>query len=417
MPDGIGPQVLGPRIAFLISDILGDNVARTPVMGADSPLKLDFPASVKTGTTNDYRDNWTVGYTQHLTVAVWAGNTDNSQMAPGTSGLTGAAPIWHDYMTAIYNDPALTALLERPDLPPLRSELTPPADLERRPVCILSSLRDPQPAQDGCPRTRTEWFPIGNAPLSTKPTDVLTPTVAIPINPTTGAPYPSTRQEISAGVSVIGVLPIAALTPEDQLAFFPLPTTSGVKDVAPFGPIYCQVPPQDADVPGLSLQLFIAAPRDPEDAIRARSWAIKAGIPIDPGLPCPPEFILKVKGGGGVIAPIAGVNYRIDNIKPGQGVFGVIPIMGFAQWSPDIVNYYRLDIGAGTTPTTWATLGETHTDQVAGGQLEVLHADALPPGPYVLRLVLVKIDGNFVEPPFDVPIIILSEPPTPTAQP
>jgi membrane peptidoglycan carboxypeptidase len=72
-------------------------------MGNDNPLALPFPAAAKTGTTNDFRDNWTMGYTPGLVVGVWTGNTDNSEML-NISGLTGAAPLWRDFMQAVYSD-------------------------------------------------------------------------------------------------------------------------------------------------------------------------------------------------------------------------------------------------------------------------------------------------------------------------
>ncbi|GFP19331.1 penicillin-binding protein 1A [Candidatus Hakubella thermalkaliphila] len=87
----------GPAIAYLISDILSDNSARIPSFGPNSPLKLSFPAAAKTGTTTDYRDNWAVGYTPELVTGVWVGNSDNAPMKR-VSGITGAAPIWHDFM-------------------------------------------------------------------------------------------------------------------------------------------------------------------------------------------------------------------------------------------------------------------------------------------------------------------------------
>src|SRR5690606_40577025 len=85
--------------AYLISDILADNEARTPAFGPNSVLRLSFPAAVKTGTTNDFRDNWTIGYTPELVVGVWVGNADFTPMV-NTSGVTGAAPIWHNFMEA-----------------------------------------------------------------------------------------------------------------------------------------------------------------------------------------------------------------------------------------------------------------------------------------------------------------------------
>ncbi|MBN1888752.1 MAG: transglycosylase domain-containing protein [Thermoflexales bacterium] len=98
-----GEQVCSAEHAYLITSILSDNNARTPAFGANSPLKLDRPAAAKTGTTDDYRDNWTMGYTPDVVVGVWAGNADNTPMK-GTTGLTGAAPIWHAFIERALED-------------------------------------------------------------------------------------------------------------------------------------------------------------------------------------------------------------------------------------------------------------------------------------------------------------------------
>ncbi len=90
-------RVLSPQVAYLITDILSDNGARSPSFGEDSPLRLSRPAAAKTGTTTDFRDNWTVGYTPELVVGVWVGNANNRPMRQ-VSGIAGAAPIWHDFM-------------------------------------------------------------------------------------------------------------------------------------------------------------------------------------------------------------------------------------------------------------------------------------------------------------------------------
>ena len=81
----------------LISSILSDNQARTPMFGANSVLNLPFEVAVKTGTTNDFRDNWTIGFTPDVAIGVWVGNADYTPMID-TSGLTGAAPIWAEAM-------------------------------------------------------------------------------------------------------------------------------------------------------------------------------------------------------------------------------------------------------------------------------------------------------------------------------
>jgi len=96
-------KILEPQIARLISDVLSDNETRTPVFGASSPLYLpERPTAVKTGTTQEYRDAWTVGYTPSLVVGVWAGNNNNEPMAKAGAGLYAAAPIWNAFMKKAY---------------------------------------------------------------------------------------------------------------------------------------------------------------------------------------------------------------------------------------------------------------------------------------------------------------------------
>ena len=97
-----GSRVLTPEQSFLISDILSDNSARFEAFGEWSPLRIaNYQVAVKTGTTDDKKDNWTIGFTPTLTVGVWVGNNDNSPMHPQlSSGITGAAPIWSRAMQA-----------------------------------------------------------------------------------------------------------------------------------------------------------------------------------------------------------------------------------------------------------------------------------------------------------------------------
>lgn len=126
-------QVVSPAAAFLVTDILADNIARTPAFGANSPLRLSRPAAAKTGTTSDWRDNWTLGYTRHLVAGVWAGNSDGRPMQ-NTTGLTGAAPIWHEFMEGVLAEPHLLAVLDAPE-DAAAWEFLPPPDLEQRPEC------------------------------------------------------------------------------------------------------------------------------------------------------------------------------------------------------------------------------------------------------------------------------------------
>ncbi len=93
-------NVLPSGVAYIISDILSDNQTRSAVFGPESKLLIPGrKISVKTGTTDNKRDNWTIGYSKDYVVTVWVGNNDNSPMNQAlASGITGAAPIWHDVM-------------------------------------------------------------------------------------------------------------------------------------------------------------------------------------------------------------------------------------------------------------------------------------------------------------------------------
>lgn len=98
-----GEKVLSEGVAFLISHILLDNNARSLVFGPSSWLNISGKTvSVKTGTTDKKRDNWTVGYTPSYVVGVWVGNNDNTAMNPAiASGVTGASPIWNKIMNVV----------------------------------------------------------------------------------------------------------------------------------------------------------------------------------------------------------------------------------------------------------------------------------------------------------------------------
>ena len=100
-------RVIPEQTARLISSVLSDNVARTPAFGANSPLNFgEVNVAAKTGTTNDYRDTWIVGYTPNISVVAWAGNNDNSSMAKLTAGFI-VSPMWNEFMQiAIQKYPA-----------------------------------------------------------------------------------------------------------------------------------------------------------------------------------------------------------------------------------------------------------------------------------------------------------------------
>jgi len=140
-------RVLKPAHAYLISNILSDNEARTPAFGPNSTLRLSRPAAAKTGTTNDYRDNWTMGYTPDIVTGVWVGNADNTPMN-NVSGLTGAGPIWHNFMERAHEGL------------PVRDFTRPPTIIELE-VCADSGTLP----SEVCPQRRKEIFFQEQPPL------------------------------------------------------------------------------------------------------------------------------------------------------------------------------------------------------------------------------------------------------------
>jgi len=150
-----GPRVISNETAFLISHILLDNNARSGAFGSNSELVIPGHAvSVKTGTTDDLRDNWTIGFTPQYLVAVWVGNNDNTPMNPWlVSGVTGAAPIWHDLMVKV--------LSGKPDIWPKQ-----PDGIVGARICSVSGLLPPNDGDDpGCP-IRFEYFIKGTVPTT-----------------------------------------------------------------------------------------------------------------------------------------------------------------------------------------------------------------------------------------------------------
>lgn len=96
-----GRQAVGAVQAYMVTSILSDNTAREPLQGPNSTLKLSRPAAAKTGSTDSYRDSWTIGYTPNLATGVWVGNTDNTPMKE-VLGSMGAGRIWHQYMEDVH---------------------------------------------------------------------------------------------------------------------------------------------------------------------------------------------------------------------------------------------------------------------------------------------------------------------------
>jgi 1A family penicillin-binding protein len=150
-------QIISPGVSYLLINILKDNIARSPAFGLNSMLVINNhpEVAVKTGTSNDLRDNLTVGFNQNYLVATWVGNNDNSPMSRVASGVTGASPIWNRIMTSLLYQKKSVAW-QVPD------------GVENLSICSITGTL---PCQ-GCP-TKDEWFLTNNKPTSAcKPSDL-----------------------------------------------------------------------------------------------------------------------------------------------------------------------------------------------------------------------------------------------------
>lgn len=144
-------RVIPAEEAFIMADIMSDDVARAPAFGANTELTLpDRKVAAKTGTTNGFKDNWTMGFTPQYTVGVWVGNTDNEAMV-NVTGLSGAAPIWNAIMKRLHEGQ------------PVRWYDRPPGIVDRT-ICQPSGLLP----SESCPGSsqRNEIFKAGTEPTT-----------------------------------------------------------------------------------------------------------------------------------------------------------------------------------------------------------------------------------------------------------
>jgi len=146
-------RIFSPQIAYILTHMLSDKDARIPAFGYNSPLNLPFPCAVKTGTSKDFRDNWTIGYTPDYTVGIWVGNFDGVPMR-NISGITGCGPLFRDVML----------LLEREHPGKVFPE---PDNLIRVNICLQSGRK----ATYSCPGHMEEIFFRGTEPFEYCPLD------------------------------------------------------------------------------------------------------------------------------------------------------------------------------------------------------------------------------------------------------
>jgi peptidoglycan glycosyltransferase len=367
-------QVLDPRVAFLLTTVMTDSQARTPAFGANTPLNVSRPMAVKTGTTNDWKDNWTVGFTPYLVVGVWAGNADNSSMRNST-GVTGAAPIWHDVVETVFSDTLLLKDFYPAGDPPL-DFLVPPPGVVRTKACVPTS-------KGGC-RQVEDWFYAdaipGKDPLAERLKSVQYETYQVLNLDEEGNTFclPKPEQAIPPEALVELKMPLISSATDDDVKAF--------------------------------LELISNAAK-----LQERNTAVTESQPnADQGPPaCSDEQVATALAGLALLEAtpdaetasteqVAGLSYYISSPAPGQLINGTVPIYGSAVFGGEF-DYYKVEIAG--PDGNWLTINSGHNNTVANGVLETLQAGGLPPGDYLLRLVVVRKDGNFPG-PYVVPIKI-----------
>lgn len=158
------PQVLKPEYAYQVTSILTDDESRGMIFGRgnlfeDTGDRLGRPVAAKSGTTDNWKDIWTMGYTTDVAIGVWSGQTSQSGNAetelPQLDGIEGAGPIWQQMMEVMHNNPTFAAYLNGPDGQPISDNWAIPAGLEQREVCTATGH---QPSGNDSGDTREEWL-------------------------------------------------------------------------------------------------------------------------------------------------------------------------------------------------------------------------------------------------------------------
>jgi membrane peptidoglycan carboxypeptidase len=330
-PADLGQNIVRPEHAFLISNILADNHARSLAFGPNSALHLSFPAAVKTGTTNDYRDNWTIGYTPNLVVGVWVGNADFTPMAQGVSGVTGAGPIWHNVM-----EKAWAALNTQP------APFVQPAGIVSTNICATTGAVQNDYCQDIVDPKRPNEPPV------------------------ISEFFASDQPPLSADKDVVVKLYV------DKF--------SGLR----------ASPECNNDSSNTDLKEFVTV-TDPfalkwlEQNETGQKWAaiLKITLPI---VPAPTDFC-NPNGARPVV--------NISSPTEGQVLDGVVDITGVADVTGDQFDHYIVDWGIGSDPGGWATVsGEQRSPMKDSGVLTKWDTKDIPNGEATIRVMVFDKRGG-----------------------
>ncbi|MEO8287793.1 MAG: PBP1A family penicillin-binding protein [Chloroflexota bacterium] len=351
-----GNQAMERGVAYQISKMLSDNEARTPAFGPNSALKIDgIEAAVKTGTTNDWKDSWTVGYTRALAVGVWVGNNDNKPMAH-VAGAIGAAPIWHNFIEQVYKNDEMRSLLVRSDETDVPRNFYVPPGMVRRPVCVLSGMVP----TNACTQVKYEWFTINNAPQEQ---DTWYKWIPVTLHDNGGS-IAGPGVPKSDTIERVYVVP-----PPEYRAYIggaPPSNTLTISNVVPIMPTPVLVEP-------------------PPVAVLVTPVAGAGSRPAGSREPEPLE-------------PIAGLELAISSPQSGSVLSGPVAVLGKAN----AANFarYRLEYGRPGSDTM-TNIVESSVPAFFN-VLGVWDTNGLPSGSYVLRLTVETTNGEAVR--RDVPV-------------
>ncbi len=355
-----GKQVISKGTAFQISDMLSDNAARTPAFGPNSPLKIDgLTVAAKTGTTNDWKDSWTMGYTRALAVGVWVGNNDGRPMAH-VAGAIGAAPIWHNFIQKVYSDPKLKARLYRPDEKALPEKFSPPPGMLYAPVCAASGMKP----TSACITVRYEYFYPDKLPQEEDTWHHWMPVTL----------HDGGAHIAGPGVPADDIIERIFTTPPDEY--------KGWVGGGPPSSVLVITPTVAAALPTpvITEPTSVVAYITPIAGVDGGRLANPVGLQ-QPENPDPiPDLALNITAPG-----------------RGQVVTGTVQVIGQADASD--FAHYSLEYGPGDGPMT--SIADSSAPPLFG-LLGMWSTDGLAPGPYTLRLTLETTQGEVVR--RDVPV-------------
>ena len=237
----LGKRIISPQVAWMVTDILADDDARSDTYGRNSPLQINRPAAAKTGTTDNNEDSWTIGYTPDLVVGVWVGNASNQPMRV-IGGLAGAGAIWNGTMQRSLKDVA-----PRPFA---------------RPSGLVQVAFDPRTGMrpgNGI-ASKSDWFLESNVPTQwTQATSPPTATL-VPVKPAArvSPPVASGRQ-----ATIVPAVPTTPITPSPQGINSPIPIQQPQPQPSSQQP---QPPPEEVERPPTPLPLVPPSPVLPAES-------------------------------------------------------------------------------------------------------------------------------------------------------